>query len=67
MMAPLRWVHLSDIHKLRAKDHPLFLSIEKSITDDGAVSLGENSTYEPNLEKRSPKGLRLSIPGASAR
>ena len=30
MMAPLRWVHLSDIHKLKAKDHPPFMEYLKN-------------------------------------
>jgi len=52
MMAPLRWVHLSDIHKLKAKDHPPFLEYLKNPSPTTVLCLsGEKLDLRTKLGK----------------
>ena len=58
MMAPLRWVHLSDIHKLKAKDHPLFLEYLKNPSPTTVLCLSGEK-----LDLRTKLGKALSKAG----
>lgn len=66
MMAPLRWVHLSDIHKLKAKDHPPFMEYLKNPSPTTVMCLsGEKLDLRTKLGKALSKAncvFQFAIP-----